>query len=115
MTNTTGGVDSRVSNAIADYIADIPDTMSVEQIQDIVIDQLKNSPLSDVADAYSRWRILGSFFYERSAGGAANMNGFIAIAIPMLCCLLGSLLMGLLSPVRTGRCELLQTSGKIFI
>ena len=53
MTNTTGGVDSRVSNAIADYIADIPDTMSVEQIQDIVIDQLKNSPLSDVADAYT--------------------------------------------------------------
>ena len=37
MTNTTGGVDSRVSNAIADYIADIPDTMSVEQIQDVVI------------------------------------------------------------------------------
>lgn len=58
MTNTTGGVDSRVSNAIADYIADIPDTMSVEQIQDVVIDQLKNSPLSDVADAYSHWRIL---------------------------------------------------------
>ena len=58
MTNTTGGVDSRVSNAIADYITDIPDTMSVEQIQDVVIDQLKNSPLSDVADAYSHWRIL---------------------------------------------------------
>ena len=58
MTNTTVGVDSRVSNAIADYITDIPDTMSVEQIQDVVIDQLKNSPLSDVADAYSHWRIL---------------------------------------------------------
>ena len=58
MTNTTGGVDSRVSNAIADYITDIPDTMSVEQIQDVVIDQLKNSHLSDVADAYSHWRIL---------------------------------------------------------
>ena len=40
--------------------------------------------------------VIGSFFYERSAGGAANMNGFLAIAIPMLCCLLGSLLMGLL-------------------
>ena len=65
MTNTTGGVDSRVSNAIADYIADIPDTMSVEQIQDIVIDQLKNSPLSDVADAYSRWRILRQEIREK--------------------------------------------------
>ena len=40
--------------------------------------------------------VIGSFFYERSAGGAANMNGFLAVAIPMLCCLLGSLLMGLL-------------------
>ena len=40
--------------------------------------------------------VIGSFFYERSAGDAANMNGFLAIAIPMLCCLLGSLLMGLL-------------------
>ena len=40
--------------------------------------------------------VIGSFFYERSAGGAANMNGFLAIAIPMLCCLLGSLL-GMLS------------------
>jgi simple sugar transport system permease protein len=26
--------------------------------------------------------VIGSFFYERSAGGAANMNGFLAIAIP---------------------------------
>ena len=65
MTNTTGGVDSRVSNAIADYIADIPDTMSVEQIQDVVIDQLKNSPLSDVADAYSHWRILRQEIREK--------------------------------------------------
>ena len=40
--------------------------------------------------------VIGSFFYERSAGDAANMNGFLAIAIPMLCCLLGSLLRGLL-------------------
>ena len=65
MTNTTGGVDSRVSNAIADYIADIHDTMSVEQIQDVVIDQLKNSPLSDVADAYSHWRILRQEIREK--------------------------------------------------
>ena len=65
MTNTTGGVDSRVSNAIADYIADIPNTMSVEQIQDMVIDQLKNSPLSDVADAYSHWRILRQEIREK--------------------------------------------------
>ena len=34
--------------------------------------------------------VIGSFFYERSAGGAANMNGFLAIAIPMLCCLLAA-------------------------
>lgn len=38
--------------------------------------------------------VIGSFFYERSCGG--NVNGFMAILIPMLCCLIGSLLMGLL-------------------
>lgn len=38
--------------------------------------------------------VIGAFFYERAAGG--NINGFLAILIPMLCCLLGSLLMGLL-------------------
>ena len=40
--------------------------------------------------------VIGSFFYEQSAGGAANMNAFLAIAIPMLCSLLGSLIMGLI-------------------
>lgn len=36
--------------------------------------------------------VIGGFFYEQSG----SMNGFLAIAIPMLCSLLGSLLMGLL-------------------
>ena len=39
--------------------------------------------------------VIGSFFYEQSMAGAP-LNGFLAIAIPMVCCLLGSLLMGLL-------------------
>ena len=39
--------------------------------------------------------VIGSFFYENSAG-AENMNALLAIMIPMLCCLAGSLLMGLL-------------------
>ena len=38
--------------------------------------------------------VIGSFYYERMASG--NVNGFLAILIPMLCCLIGSLLMGLL-------------------
>ena len=38
--------------------------------------------------------VIGSFFYEKSASG--NVNPFLAILIPMLCCLIGSLLMGLL-------------------
>lgn len=38
--------------------------------------------------------VIGSFFYEKSTGG--NVNSFLAILIPMLCCLIGSLLMGLL-------------------
>ena len=56
MTCTPGGIDAHVSNAIADYIADMPDILSVEQIQDIVVDSLANSPFIDVADAYSQWR-----------------------------------------------------------
>ena len=38
--------------------------------------------------------VIGAFFYEQAAAGA--MNGFLAIVIPLLSCLLGSLLMGLL-------------------
>jgi len=37
--------------------------------------------------------VIGAFFYEHSG---AEMNGFLAIVIPLLCCLLGSLLMGLI-------------------
>ncbi len=37
--------------------------------------------------------VIGSFFYEQST---ENMHAFPAIAIPVLCCLAGSLLMGLL-------------------
>lgn len=38
--------------------------------------------------------VIGSFFYEKSAGG--NLNPFLALFIPLICCLIGSLLMGLL-------------------
>ena len=38
--------------------------------------------------------VIGSFFYEQ--GGAENMTAFLAVGIPMVCSLLGSLLMGLL-------------------
>lgn len=38
--------------------------------------------------------VIGSFFYEQATGG--NVNGFLAITIPMLCSLLGSFIMGLI-------------------
>ena len=37
--------------------------------------------------------VIGSFFYEHAG---VPMNGFLAVLIPMVCCLAGSLLMGLL-------------------
>ena len=37
--------------------------------------------------------VIGAFFYENSG---AEMNTFLTIMIPLLCCLLGSLLMGLI-------------------
>ena len=39
--------------------------------------------------------VIGSFFYEQATKGSP-MNGFLAIMIPILCSLLGSLLMGLI-------------------
>lgn len=39
--------------------------------------------------------VIGAFFYENSVG-AAGMNPLLAVLIPMICCLFGSLLMGLL-------------------
>lgn len=39
--------------------------------------------------------VIGSFLYEQSMP-AEEMNAFLAIGIPVLCCLVGSLLMGLL-------------------
>ena len=38
--------------------------------------------------------VIGAFIYENRAAG--HMNGFLAITIPLVCCLIGSLLMGLL-------------------
>ena len=38
--------------------------------------------------------VIGAFFYEQSAAG--HMNGALTVLIPLCCCLLGSLLMGLL-------------------
>lgn len=40
--------------------------------------------------------VIGAFLYEQSLASPADINGFLAIMIPLLCCLLGSLLMGLL-------------------
>ena len=40
--------------------------------------------------------VIGAFLYEQSLPSAAAMNSFLAVLIPVLCCLLGSLLMGLL-------------------
>ena len=36
--------------------------------------------------------VIGAFFYEQ----AVASNGFLAVLIPLVCCLVGSLLMGLL-------------------
>ena len=40
--------------------------------------------------------VIGAFFYEQSLASAADANGFLAVIIPLLACILGSALMGLL-------------------
>ena len=74
MTTTPGGIDSRVSNAIADHIAEMPDTLSVEQIQDIVIEQLKASPFADVAKSYSHWRKLRQEIRDKEKTNASILE-----------------------------------------
>ncbi|MDO5449167.1 MAG: ABC transporter permease [Clostridia bacterium] len=43
--------------------------------------------------------VIGSFYYEQAAG--ASFNGFLGLLIPLLCSLIGSMLMGLLYCVLT--------------
>ncbi len=43
--------------------------------------------------------VIGAFLYEQAAG--QNVNGFLAVSIPIFSCLLGSLLMGLLFSLLT--------------
>ncbi len=40
--------------------------------------------------------VIGAFFYEQSLAQASDANGFLAVIIPLLSCILGSALMGLL-------------------
>ena len=40
--------------------------------------------------------VIGAFAYEQSLASPADMNAFLAIFVPVVCCLFGSLLMGLL-------------------
>lgn len=40
--------------------------------------------------------VIGSFLYEQSLASPSDINGFLAIGIPMVACLLGSLIMGLI-------------------
>ena len=46
--------------------------------------------------------VIGAFLYEQAAG--QNMNGLLAVAIPLLASLLGSLLMGLIYCLLTVTC-----------
>ena len=40
--------------------------------------------------------VIGAFLYEQSLPTPADINGFLAVLIPLLACLLGSLVMGLI-------------------
>ena len=40
--------------------------------------------------------VIGSFFYEQSIPEGGSVQPFLAVAIPLLCCLIGSLAMGLI-------------------
>ncbi len=39
--------------------------------------------------------VVGAFLYENACGSAENMNAFLAVIIPLLCAVIGSVIMGL--------------------
>ncbi len=45
--------------------------------------------------------VIGAFLYEQTLRAGAPVNGFLVIFIPLVCCLLGSLLMGLIYSLLT--------------
>ena len=40
--------------------------------------------------------VIGAFLYENSLASKSDANGFLAVLIPLVCCLFGSFLMGLI-------------------
>ena len=40
--------------------------------------------------------VIGAFLYEQSLSSAQDANGFLCVLIPLVCCLFGSLVMGLI-------------------
>lgn len=40
--------------------------------------------------------VIGAFLYEQSVGEGNPLNPFLAVTVPLVCCILGSLLMGLI-------------------
>lgn len=40
--------------------------------------------------------VIGAFLYEQSVGEGNALNPFLAVTVPLVCCILGSLLMGLI-------------------
>lgn len=40
--------------------------------------------------------VIGAFLYEQSVGENGSLNPFLAVTVPLVCCILGSLLMGLI-------------------
>ena len=45
--------------------------------------------------------VIGAFLYEQQCAQTGNMNGFLAVMIPLLCSLIGSLIMGLIYCILT--------------
>ena len=45
--------------------------------------------------------VIGAFLYEQHCAQTGNMNGFLAVMIPLLCSLIGSLIMGLIYCILT--------------
>lgn len=79
MKQTEKGLDARLPMKIAEFVENIPQTLTVEKIQDIVENKLMNSNRKDVAKEYIRYRHERSEYRNKVEGLDSKINELVEL------------------------------------
>lgn len=79
MKQTEKGLDVRLPMKIAEFVENIPQTLTVEKIQDIVENKLMNSNRKDVAKEYIRYRHERSEYRNKVEGLDSKINELVEL------------------------------------